>query len=927
MMKRSFVLLFGVMLSVALFWGGVTGITGLSAARNTETVIQPGVPYNYISSPRLLAADGGFLYVINQTHIVHLHIIDRETIADVTPPIQIPTALGMPLDIHVSHTHLFIFWWNGYLTFPTQTAREGTIDFTPALIPFSAGFNNPSSISTTWLTGTNFRVLYTSGNTYAYHIINASNPADRTEMNPTGQMDPRQSIMGITTDNAGQIHLHASSPLSHGENFFIYGQRDGGDTHIEINTDRHFFRVRDLTYIGGGFVFISDRSIVYLDLARSAYSVIQPTLTVDFQMRLSYEPITLTVDPVGNVLVIDWHKRSIDMYRVVNGALIFDSIAVGHRGQDQGFLNRPTAMTLIGPSEFLVADYSDSIKRVNRNSDIIPAPFIMHGAGGNAANVDAMAFDNRGLVFIYDRENRIQRFDLDAERVGGIITHTSDGGRFGNIVQLTANPATHEIFALDAIRNETIWIFRNGLFIPQNIGFAITPLTRAAIAPLTNTMFFINVRIGNTNNNHVAVNMTTWTHTALTLPTAATIRDITVDTLGNPIVIGTDNSNNGAFFHHTGTRTDIPNASFGGNPSLSFDRLNNTLYWIGLRHAVESLALTSSDDTAVWGLRYPHAWQHYDYTRPGPILAPSESNPLFMAVETIHSQAPQLFEFPASVNPLGEVAPGTIVQIITPRAIGNGVDFPYAYVRVGSSVGYINRKFLTHTTYSTTQNIFGTATNNTTNTGRVIVGGVLIFRYPTSTPMNSPVGWGITVGSELDRRAINDAGGLSIIRRITVPDGRQPTGWEFFEIRVDENGNPNTAGLYAGFVYTGHIIYFDEPPSTIILSPNARIILPSGYEFAQVYFDPLGANPQVDITLLHRQQIRVIGRLDRSRPFTRINFEDPDMGIRHGYVETRFIVTDTLTTWQLIGIIIAGVGVVAAAFFTIKHFRKKRAMA
>jgi len=388
-------------------------------------------------------------------------------------------------------------------------------------------------------------------------------------------------------------------------------------------------------------------------------------------------------------------------------------------------------------------------------------------------------------------------------------------------------------------------------------------------------------------------------------------------------------TNLGAFTAPAGTREITIDAegllvtSTVGN-ALTFDRINNVAYWIGTQHAIESLDFPNRLSFLTY--------ESYDWRERSPIRRPTAGSPLYVQIP--HTVSPILWDLPNSNRPLHRVAAGTILMVLT-----SDVDFDYSFVLYQNPTtgvyrqGYINNRFLTAASnYAISTDIFdepgADRRPEDMNSGRVILNGVIIFKYPAALDFNLSVG---TVAKNFNARhsviAFPAPIGLYISRRITIPDA---LGFEFFEVPLSfVNGSwvPRPDGEYVGFVDVQWVINYHEHPSLDEFSPNANINLNPfpGTEFAQVYRRP-GLEPLYGERLSHSTEIFVRRPFDRNQEWTWVQYWDEELqSISSGYVRTMYISTGGLTTWQLLGIILAIAALIVAIVFVVRHIVKKKA--
>lgn len=957
--------------------------------RTVDVVVQPGVSYNFLANPQFMGADSNFLYIVDGDELV---IVRRSTaITERRFPINNGQSNFTPIYMTISNDFMFLFSNTGYFVFSIPSLHElgnGTplmgqsinASYIPnPILPNRALpllLQRPLVFDVVHLTDTTFHILSAYRNRHSSQQVTVHSSSVTHGTASVTEINANQMIHGIAVGSGGAIHLLASAPLL--DYFFIY--RAGQTTPIHSQGD--FIRPHSFNYVDNGFVFITGEQhsrIMFLDTSVTPHEFGYVLASTDaLRIHESFEPISTFILPSGDarsdieVFVIDARKASIDIYQVGEATITIrpNSPAIASRSGDGGFFNSPSAMALIGEDRFLVGDVSDSVKLVDRNTNNPPQSFVSaRGPNDYISIPQAIAFNNHQLIYIYDWDGRIQRFDMDGRAVGTPIPMG------GMVTQLIPDPSTQLIYALNA-EGLTGRIYRSsGASFAQlepATAVTISTLTRGVVSSHHNHLFLVNANAIGAATRHVAINLryphaVTDITAQINFATAGvTPHDITVDTLGNLLIMGRGSNNrlylnqfilSPSFNTTLGYSHDIflNGATAGPNPSLSFDRLNNKLLWVGANHAIEGIYLRGTTDP--WGFRYD--WTngnfnnraHYNFREATPIAQPTADRPLFGRVfgseelEQRNLRAPLLFSYPNSIRPITQLSPNTRFMIMQHDATFGPHVFGYSKVLVGTTVGYLNHRFMQEPApaYSRTDNVFDSPTApNLTNSGRVVVNGLVILKYPTSAnigvgnryiPASTVNGAARTLNKNFNADGrVNGEGtqGLHILRRITVPDSR---GWEFYEILLDAEGNPNPnpapgEPVFSGFVFTGYVINWMEYPSQAAFVPNARITIPSSYSPRLV---PVYSRPSFDAVrpgemLSHDQRVRIVGNFDRSRPFTRIIYFDEELGRTvEGYVETRYIAPDSMSPWIIVGIVIAGLGLIGVIVFTVMHFRRKRA--
>ncbi|MCL2755918.1 MAG: hypothetical protein FWE45_02585 [Firmicutes bacterium] len=929
-MKKYIVFALSCALCVLVFFGGVSVLGSNASTRESQHVTQPGVNFNFLSRPQMLAiCSTNFIYAVEQElSNYRLNIINKSTSQTISR-IALPSR---PRDIIYARNNLHIFFDTGFYIYATANIRTPGFTFSFASrLQYTTSGDEMSIFSVVPLaTPANaVRVLYAHDNRYGYQTVLGSMNQQFGSL-----ITLRQQIRGITATIGGEIYLLASDP----ENALLFSiQTTSGDV-----LSQGFYSPSSFNLIEDGgmnFVFIARNRIVLfnlaslVDLEQNSYYEITPRNEDDFLMRESYAPIYLRARSRNEVFVIDAVKRSIDQYRILpNTILEFHQTVAGSIGDDYGFFNHPTAFTMIDEGVFWIADFSSSVRLLDTNTTNLPTPLLHYNQ--SLSVIRSMAFNNMDTIYAHDRDRRIHRFNTDGSRSGSVITAPTTS----EIIELVPNIATGEMFAIDFARNDVFAITNNGLE-PLGLGRQISRDTRAVINPWVgehDTLFLTNT--GATGNVHVAICLETNEQTIITTQLNLAghfLLDLTTDTLGNLIALYENASRNAVFRH---IELELVGSSFSfdagtpmilegsttslGNSSLTFDRMNNQLFWLGHQHVIESVCL--QDLTELWSFTTNFTTgamrPHYNWQVASPILIPTA--PLFGTINTLGR--PSMFEFPNSIGAQTRLEPGFVFQILQSTTYFNGIPFDYSYILFQNQItrnhytGYVNNRFITpKSDYYIDSELWGNdGSPNPQNIGRVILNGVPIFKYPTSTVLD------LTVGT-LNKTRRGEQG-LTINRRITVQDIR---GWEFFEIRINTDGTPNPNGTHVGYVFVQHVINFNLPPSGEILNPNARVVFstnqyPNGIP---VFSDNGGVNHIVGEYLQNRQRIAVIGQFDRNAPLTRIRYFCSYTQINmYGYVWTRYIVMDGLSALQLMGIILAILGAVGVIIFLVFHFRRKR---
>ena len=968
MRKFAFGFLILALCGFAIF-SGVSAITRVSATH--FLAVPDDINYFYLSSPRMAVGDNTHLYVVHQVGTeTRLSVFTRttpprETVED---GIVLPNGL---LDIALVGGNVFFLFENRVIIHNATLLR--TASSLPTSTPHNTHYfpNVPGTSMANWSVfnvsgiGTNFRILFASGNSYGSMMLTSQLVFSEMDI-PLRTLSSIGQIIGITCKNDAVYALASDRHIQPTQRFNIYRlnpTQTSSPTHV---SPLHIFR-RPRTYPSitnfssiqtgteSGFAFLSGpiaisgpNTITFFHYGQAdPVSEVPPEPYSRVSVRYSFDPIFLSVRG-GEILVVDAVKSSIDEYGIENGMLAFvgDSPLLAHFGMDAGFLYTPQSLAIIeegtgAEGRLVVADSSDYIKLFDRSDRSTSSPFIFHN--DDFPFVTAMVFNNNDTLFTYTIDRQIHRFSSNGRNPIGQPISTflpvtgTDRVPFGLITSLINDPSDGTIFAIDA-DNRALLRFDGTDFRRVPTTFEIGDETRGTIAG--GSLVLMNTIVGSNRTNHVLnLRTSSITYTTLTVPVTSTctILDVATDALGDLVVLVQEG--NGALsvllmnLQGAHARHPVPSGTTASLfPSAVFDRLSNTLYWIGTRHAIEAMHLRNE----LWGFRNwngntfgykPHyawdAWETIANNRTRavqPWRLASESTELFMEV----SSSSLLFDFPNSIRPRSTLTAGTRVLILSHVAEIDGLLFPdYAYVLVGRQTGYVNRtRFLTSTAYVATT-VFDRGPLNPDRIGRVVVNNAPIYKYPTGI-VNE-----LLLSSVNMNHATSDTEpGLIINRRITVPDARD---WTFFEVRLNADGTPNPDGRYVGFISIGHVINFFYGPSNPRFVSNARVNVPrtENPRVAPVFYDSLGLNPNGDF-LPHNHRIRINGPMNGE--FTRIIYQlvlhdDEDFTVviqRHGYIKTSFIIADGLTTLQLIGIIIAVIGAIAAVCLIVLHFKRRR---
>jgi len=899
--------------------------------------------WGFLNNPQMMTACDNFVYVIDREPggfriVTHY----RSTGARISQTSPFPNEF---LHIEQSHNRLFLFTDTDYLVFLTSDVRGGnnhdlfSLSFSTFQYNTSGHDFSIFNLAPNNAIENTVRIFFADAGQYGWHDLSLTSMTIISN-HASAAITSFYSIRGIVPNHNGVVHLLASE-IGAIDLFSIYL----AGTETPIFQEKDFLNVSNFNFVNTPgapqFTFISLSELILFDINTLSFTEVEQDSTPTMLVGANKNPHFLTT--LGSqVFVIDSAKNAVYQYgtQIINNRhhLVFNNVVVAHRGDNQGFLNSPNAMTLVGEGSFIVADHSPYLKHFS-GTNPMPTPFVQRGpAIGEVAIARAMVFNGYDIVYIYDRENRVQRFDLNGNLIGLPITQVIiDEGLYsiGNIVSMFVNPATQQLFAVDTQRGVMRLVGNTFEQVLPNTG--LNAATRGAINPWlrsTDTLFLVN-----TSGGHVAICLGTGTQLeTFTLPSGT--RDITLDSLGNLITIsdtqatlvtiGTLSGN----LQFTNTNMTLGSRTVNVSPSLSFDRINNMLYWIGRQHAIESLEL---DSLFTFDGRPTFDWRARTPIRMPSI--PNENNPLYVQITQHFS--PIIWGFPNSVRPLHRIQSGMMLMVLDNSTVFGGNSFDYSFVLYQNPStgayrpGFVNRRFLQppSETYAIYEEIFigspwraPAGRPEDENSGRVILNGVIISKYPSLLDFNLHVG---TVEKNFNNRnsvlGTAHPTGLHIRRRIMIPD---LLGFEFFEVPislVEGRWVPHPDGQFVGYINVQWVINYHEPPSLDEPAFNARINLPPGTEFAQVYRRP-GYDPLLGEQLIHGTQIEVARPLDRNQRYTRVIYFDPVLeAAAVGYVRTIYIVMYGLTAWQFAGIILAIVALIVATAFTARHVIRKRA--
>jgi len=366
----------------------------------------------------------------------------------------------------------------------------------------------------------------------------------------------------------------------------------------------------------------------------------------------------------------------------------------------------------------------------------------------------------------------------------------------------------------------------------------------------------------------------------------------------------------------------------------SLDRLNGKLYWIGKNCAIYSKTVDS-----YWTPKDKH---HYNW-QSGKLLAADVAENLYR--ETTNPTT--AYKYPNAISPISQIPQGTKLQVLkynaelytTTGQAAHPNSFDFAYVLYGSTGVYVAQSNLKETTFFTCdlktaldfhpdnnpEEIRGETTVYIGYSARVLVNNLPIYKYPTGNPV-------LQIGQI--RRNFGLSGndknpGLKLNRYITVEDTHiSSPGHTYYEILIDENGVPPSDGIinpakhiYVGYVKKNFVLDSYKGADRKKFSPNARVILPNDKNNQlQVYHEANDKTPYDGEFLAHKQRIRVSGKIDRKQTYTLIWYEGFQDELP-GYIETKYIVTDGISAWQIAAVIALIAALCVVGYIGIRYFR------
>lgn len=912
---RKIILLLGIALL------GLTGLAGGTfltvQAFSYETA--DGAKYNYFSNPKLLTVQNNFIYLIDGERgyesLLKINVESGQTATQKTL-----TESEEPKHIAVANNLLFVFYPTKFYTYSTTDLSLGGY-----YLYSDAGVQQ-----------TAFHVSYASGTYYIYHGKGAS--AARKSFNTSLQSGNSltsgitynlysQAINGISTNSANNtVYFLATDPYVSSQ-FRIYSVSSSGGTPQYIDsTDQNFFNAKQFNFYNGVHYFLShDGSLPKL----TAYHNDMPSyLENDFAyqnfitMKKSIRPIALHVVDASKIFVIDEEKQSIDMYSydVATRTFTHERIIAGHKGDDSGYYYEPLSVCVIDENRYVVADRT-GVKLI-KNGVTIQPQFIERGDGAKqVAQVRQIAFDMWENLYIYDSKKRIQIYRLVANDKAEYVKTLTNGGNFDQIVQLAAG-TDQTVWALDSSANCVWQIKPDHTIIRKNfqVGVTINTNSRGMIKDGGFTLLQEMSNVGTTKI------------------------DVVIDALEKPVYLTKDNSDK---YFVESENLDQPKIEIiGASPvspfSLSLDRLNGKLFWIGSNYSIQSFDLSN------YGYWSPKGYPSYEWNNTNNKMEyeTHAKDYLYMKVKA----SAVLYKLPGAIKPKNRILIDSnavkYVQVLQYSTVMGVKDLNWAYV-LYHPIGTQNLEplYISHDSIETSNdfaikdcrqftNKF--SNSNTINSGRVILRNTLIYLYPSSaSPTISTIHK--NHGFNLDK----NGPGLIINREIKVPDY---DGVIFYEILVDVTGQPpnNAVGgivpieyCLVGYVNTTNVVDTYAAPSDVSgFATNGKIKISREHndgKGAQVYKLEAPHEPHEGEFLVNGTRIRIIGKYGDG--FTHIAYtsawatEDGVVGedlVFYGLVRTDEIDPDGVTWWQISAIIALIISIGVALFIGIRHWKSNK---
>ena len=944
------------------------GVTSLIANATSVNVHHANRNYLFLPAPRMLAADANNVYVINGDR--QLLAISTAT----TGPLNVRennTLDFTPVFIKHAGNRVFLFRLNGFTTIltnningtPSGADLGGTYNFfdvvstgTNSFRVFFAssthfGWNDYIVSGTTWertaSTSLPAQRVFAVGRNIQIKSLSAD--GHNTVFICTAEliwddMPIEYSIFQINIADNEPVHSSPVQVIAHD----LYGFTE------------HMGHMSFSAVAGKGqFVYINhNREVTLFDRNNAGiqpYAVQRDRYPSLWRTGESRNPVFATSFGTQYVYVIDTSsgdiagKHSIDRYTITPDArLEFDAVIAAHRGGDKDFFNSPMSLTLLstaarqtasGASQYLVTDRSGQIvyNTINADGTTTTAPFFADAGLRLSSNARA-TYDNFNTVYIYDfdevmQRNRVRTFTLTQD--GRPTTHTNEFTHRdfdnANVTRLFAG-ADRTVYALDTTNGRIVDVRAPGTLV-RDLPTPFNTTLRTTATYSDHLDAFIIAR-GSTD---VRILPLPPVGGQTTLTFDQNIIDITTDTLGNLITLSSNSS--GRFFvsqylrvgdtfdlsHEDNWRHELKCSAPAcasaacthvsvnlNNPSLSLDRMNGRLLWLGARHAIESFNIPADD---IW---LPSKHTHNTSWKTAPLTALNKTSTIFAqaTADTI------IYQYPNGTHGLALAREGSIFKVLhVLDASTYFVLFENPASTSPSILGYVSRRSVNdgnEDAFYTTPSFINARTVFEVNT---------VYKFPTTG-----------FGQELALRDLpknfeqnpNQTGGLILRNRVIA---RDKYGRIFYEILLRKNDDgtytPDTNGQYVGYIHANNVINY-HGLAIPRFTTNATVrVTASTAQVVQVYernnagvFEPIrGA------VLSNRQAIRVEG--PSVGGFTPISYRDPELGPTatpiDGWIRDEFVVMNGLSTVQLIAIVSLALLVLGGgATFVIIRSRKKR---
>lgn len=995
------------------------------AAHQSQVQEVEGVNYNRFNAPQMLAVDEKYVYLIDRTDlefneltqryektVFSIIVVNRENGHTVAAPVdlnlpnnedstlEINCPLYIKLESNGTRSYVFVFYYRWFMVFSASDLVAGKnnpieLDNNP-FIAYKASLQTAPQYTPFFnvhyrSAAQGFMVIWGRANIYRYthYTIAVSGSTSKVETSTAANSTSTQvlqpfideeSIDGIVFDSKTNDFIIAFSNSGRKARFFRHKDGDGVPTLLNYELFPH---VSSMNYIAeqNRLVFLSEelKQITWFNPTTGEFNSVELRTEKTFSTRVTDNPIFLSVFK-NEVFVIDGNqsgsRKSIDQYHWEKSdgseteTLRFYRVVTATWGNDDGFYYSPSALTVIGDGQYIVADRSGQIAITNLNSKEVPKPFLQDTAAGTRdGDVISMVYDNFKHVYMFDSINGIRKFDLNGALVE-TYSLDSSGRSFGNITQLIAAP-DQTIFALDSRQGQDrIYRYSGTAFVEiyskPSRTFTISGETRGAVHDELNILVLTSVSVGsskitttiNMNTPYTAVSSVSVS--AINPGNSEVIMGIVFDISGNALTLVRKDyatapssyelrqfkleqvsatSHAFALTAFDGTMEDIE--VYTHNASLSLDKLNSRLYYIGAYHAIEYIDLQAD----LWSFKnrtgYDYTkdkspWSHKD-GQPSNFAKANKDTPIYDYPSALFANLPTASNIKIEKDGITKI----LEQTATFDAGKPGETvFSYRYVmyeaRNRVHYGYVR---INDIDFVEPYKVPGFVPENRIvdgiyQSGRVIYQNARIYQYPTAD--NSAVFGRI----ERNYNGLSETGtpGLQVTF-VNVPDQR---GRTYYEIQISptvgENGiqltdpidgsplfHPDTAGDFVGYVSRSVVIDYRLPPSENPFVANAAVS--SASNGAQVYvFDGRAQyTPIEDEILSNGIQIYVVDPNELNKEYTYVKYTlklgnaviDLD-----GYIESRYITMNGISWVQIVSltaIVIAVVLIIGLVIWRVKR--------